>query len=51
MAVSESPEEKAALSDPKIRAALDGALSATRDQLIYRGSFAAYAEVEEGEAP
>ncbi len=41
--------ELAALSNPEIRAALDGALSATRDQLIDRGSFAAYADDTDSE--
>jgi hypothetical protein len=40
--------ELAALSDPETRAALDGALAATRDQLVSRGSFAAYADDPEG---
>jgi hypothetical protein len=36
--------ELAALSNPEVRAALDGALAATPDQLVSRGSFAAYAD-------
>ena len=36
--------ELAALKDPQIRAALDGALAARPDQLTSRGSFAAYAD-------
>ena len=36
--------ELAALSNPEIRAALDSALTATRDQLVSRGSFADDAE-------
>ena len=41
--------ELAALSNPEIRAALDGALSATPDELLSRGSFAAYADGDAGE--
>ncbi len=40
--------ELAALSNPEIRAALDAALTATPDQLVSRGSFAAYADDESG---
>jgi hypothetical protein len=36
--------ELAALSNPEVRAALDGALAASPDQLVRRGSFAAYAD-------
>lgn len=36
--------ELAALSNPEARAALDGALAATPDQLVSRGWFAAYAD-------
>ena len=36
--------ELAALSNPEVRAALDGALAATPEQLVSRGSFAAYAD-------
>jgi hypothetical protein len=35
--------ELAALSNPEVRSALDGVLAATPDQLVSRGSFAAYA--------
>lgn len=38
--------ELAALSKPEVRAALDGALAATSDHLVSRGSFAAYADDE-----
>lgn len=38
--------ELAALSNPEIRGALDGALTAAPDQLVSRGSFAAYADDE-----
>lgn len=38
--------ELAALSNPDIRAALDGALAATPDQLVSRGSFSGYAADE-----
>jgi hypothetical protein len=36
--------ELAALSNPETRAALDAALRASPDELVSRGSFAAYAE-------
>ncbi len=36
--------ELAALTDPDTRAALDGTLHMTRDQLVSRGSFAVYAD-------
>lgn len=36
--------ELAALSNPRIRAALDEALTASSDQLVSRGSFAEYAD-------
>jgi hypothetical protein len=36
--------ELAALTNPEVRAALDGALAATPDQLLSRGSFAAHAD-------
>jgi hypothetical protein len=38
--------ELAALSNPEVRAALDGALAATADQLVSRASFAAYADAD-----
>ena len=36
--------ERAVLADPDIREALDGALAAEPEELLSRGSFAAYAE-------
>ena len=36
--------ELAALTNPEVRAALDGALTAAPEQLVSRGSFAAYAD-------
>lgn len=49
-AVTIDKVELAALRNPGIRAALDAALSATHDQLVSRGSFAAYAD-EAGASP
>lgn len=40
--------ELAALSNPEVRSALDGALAASPDQLVSRGSFAAYADDDPG---
>ena len=50
-AVTIDKVELAALSNPAIRAALDGAVAATPDQLVSRGSFAAYADEPEGKTP
>jgi len=38
--------ELAVLSNPEIRAALDRSLSANRDELVSRGSFAAFEEAD-----
>lgn len=43
-AVTIDKVELAALKDPQIRAALDGALAAKPHELTRRGSFAAYAD-------
>lgn len=43
--------ELAALSNPEVRAALDGALGATSDRLVSRGSFAAYADEADADTP
>ena len=42
--------ELAALANPEIRAALDGSLTAGRDELVSRGSFAAYADEVDDDA-